>query len=170
MNLEENVFYYLRITPLSYTYFQWTEDRQGLKPNTWLLILDPEVTKILKHIMISLYYDYISLLFNFLRNFRVKYQESSIGFENLAHLQSMENKCKQVSKNLSILSCNTPPQSFQRREKKWKERRKLSLPHYQVIPGHGNSQKRWTMFGGYLFKYCFVKYQTFHQVCEKACQ
>ena len=27
-------------------------------------------------------------------NSRVKYQESSIGFENLAHLQSIENKCK----------------------------------------------------------------------------
>ena len=41
---------------------------------------------------------------------------------------------------------------------------------FQVIPGHGNPQKRWTMFGGYLFKYCCVKYQTFHQVCEKASQ
>ena len=28
-----------------------------------------------------------------MRNFRIKYQESSIGFENLAHLQSIENKC-----------------------------------------------------------------------------
>ena len=28
------------------------------------------------------------------RNFRVKYQESSIEFENLAYLQSTENKCK----------------------------------------------------------------------------
>ena len=27
-------------------------------------------------------------------DFRVKYQESSIGFENLGHLQSIENKCK----------------------------------------------------------------------------
>ena len=44
--------------------------------------------------MISLYYDYILLLFNFLRNFRVKYQESSIGFENLAHFQFIENKCQ----------------------------------------------------------------------------
>ena len=38
--------------------------------------------------------NHISLLFNFLRNFRVKYQESSIGFENLANLQSIKNKCK----------------------------------------------------------------------------
>ena len=38
---------------------------------------------------------------------------------------------------------------------------------YQVIPGHGNPQKRGTMFGGYLFKYYCVKYQNFHQVCEK---
>ena len=28
------------------------------------------------------------------RNFRIKYQESSIGFKNLAYLQSIENKCK----------------------------------------------------------------------------
>ena len=28
-------------------------------------------------------------------NVRVKYQESSIGFENLAYLQSIEGKCKQ---------------------------------------------------------------------------
>ena len=44
--------------------------------------------------MIRLYQDFISLLFTFLCNFLVKYQESSIGFENLAHLQSKENKCK----------------------------------------------------------------------------
>ena len=30
-------------------------------------------------------------------NFRVKYQESSIGFENLAYLQSIENKWKQFT-------------------------------------------------------------------------
>ena len=41
---------------------------------------------------------------------------------------------------------------------------------HQVIPGRGNPQKRRTMFGGYLFKYCCVKYLTFHQVCEKASQ
>ena len=40
----------------------------------------------------------------------------------------------------------------------------------QVIQGHGNPQKRRTMFGGYLFQYCRVKYQTFDQVCEKASQ
>ena len=31
----------------------------------------------------------------------------------------------------------------------------------QVIPGHENPQKRRTMFGGYLFKHCCVKYQLF---------
>ena len=36
-----------------------------------------------------------------------------------------------------------------------------------VIPSHGNPQIRWTLFDGYLFKYCSVKYQTFHQVSEK---
>ena len=40
----------------------------------------------------------------------------------------------------------------------------------QVIPGYGNPQKRWTTFGSYLFKYYCIKYQTFHQVCEKASQ
>ena len=35
---------------------------------------------------------------------------------------------------------------------------------------HGNPQMRWTLFGGYLFKYCSVKYQTFHQVSEKTSQ
>ena len=34
------------------------------------------------------------MLFKFLSKFRVKYQESRIGFENFAHLQSIENKCK----------------------------------------------------------------------------
>ena len=37
-------------------------------------------------------------------NFRVKYQESSIGFENLAHIQPIENKCKQFE---SIARYNT---------------------------------------------------------------
>ena len=46
----------------------------------------------------------------------------------------------------------------------------IKMKPYQVIPGHGNPQKRWTMFGGYLFKYCCVKYHTFYQVCEKESQ
>ena len=41
---------------------------------------------------------------------------------------------------------------------------------HQVIPSHGNPQMRWTLFDGYLFKYCSVKYQTFHQVSEKTSQ
>ena len=32
------------------------------------------------------------------------------------------------------------------------------------------SQMRWTLFDGYLFKYCSVKHQTFHQVSEKTSQ
>ena len=40
-----------------------------------------------------------------------------------------------------------------------------TILHNQVIPGHGNPQKRWTMIGGYSFKNCCVKYQIFHQVC-----
>ena len=31
----------------------------------------------------------------------VKNQESSIGFQNLAHLQSIENKCKLLNESLS---------------------------------------------------------------------
>ena len=38
------------------------------------------------------------------RNFRINYQESSIGFENLAYLQSTENKCKDKSDKI-ILFC-----------------------------------------------------------------
>ena len=38
------------------------------------------------------------------RNFRVKYQESSIGFENFAYLQSIENKCKALGWD----NCSTP--------------------------------------------------------------
>ena len=37
----------------------------------------------------------------------------------------------------------------------------LTKPHsvgYQVIPSHGNPQMRWTLFDGYLFKYCSMKY------------
>ena len=40
----------------------------------------------------------------------------------------------------------------------------------QVIPSHGNPQTRRTLFVGYLFKYCSVKYQTFDQVSEKTSQ
>ena len=29
---------------------------------------------------------------------------------------------------------------------------------------------RWTLFDGYLYKYCSIKYQTFHQVSEKTSQ
>ena len=34
------------------------------------------------------------LIFHSQSDFRVKYQESSIGFENIAHLKSIENKYK----------------------------------------------------------------------------
>ena len=44
------------------------------------------------------------------------------------------------------------------------------LKHYQVIPSHGNPQMRRALFGGYLFKYCSVRYQTCHQVSEKTSQ
>ena len=41
---------------------------------------------------------------------------------------------------------------------------------FQVIPSDGNPQMRRALFDGYLFKYCSVKYQTFHQVSEKTSQ
>ena len=44
-----------------------------------------------------------------------------------------------------------------------------SLPNYQVIQGHGNPQKRRTMFISYLFKYCSPNYQKFHQIFENTC-
>ena len=44
------------------------------------------------------------------------------------------------------------------------------LSHNQVISTHGSPQMRWTLFDGYLFNYCSVKYQTFHQVSEKTSQ
>ena len=42
-------------------------------------------------------------------------------------------------------------------------------PH-QVIPSHGNPQMRQTLFDGYFFEYCSIKYQTFHQVSENTSQ
>ena len=39
-----------------------------------------------------------------------------------------------------------------------------------MITSHGNPEIRWTLFDGYLFKYCSVKYQTTHQVIEKTSQ
>ena len=47
---------------------------------------------------------------------------------------------------------------------------RASRTTYQVIPIHENLHIRRTLFDGYLFKYCFVKYQTFHQVSEKTSQ
>ena len=41
----------------------------------------------------------IDLINQTIQDFRVKYQESSIGFENLAYLQSIENKCKHIGIN-----------------------------------------------------------------------
>ena len=38
---------------------------QKIQNFLYILCLDPEVAKFLRHIMISLYFDYISLLFNF---------------------------------------------------------------------------------------------------------
>ena len=49
------------------------------KSNAGLLILDPEAER---------------LRTKFDQPVRVKYQESSTGFKNLAHLQSIENKFK----------------------------------------------------------------------------
>ena len=53
------------------------------KSKTRLLILGPEVA----HQKIN-----VELMRNII--IRVKYQESRIGFENLAYFQSTENKCK----------------------------------------------------------------------------
>ena len=79
------------------------------KSNTWLLILDPEVQlwneklKCLreneKKQTISIAagnYDtaiITDLINQAIQDFRVKYQKSCIGFENLVYLQSIENEC-----------------------------------------------------------------------------
>ena len=47
---------------------------------------------------------------------------------------------------------------------------KVGVKFNQVIPSHGNSQMRQTLFDSYLFKYCSAKYQPFHQVSEKTSQ
>ena len=39
----------------------------------------------------------IDLINQTIQDFRVKYQESSIGLENLSYLQSIENKCKRAA-------------------------------------------------------------------------
>ena len=39
-----------------------------------------------------------------------------------------------------------------------------------MIPSHENHQIRWTLLDGYLFKYCSIKYHTFHEVSEKTSQ
>ena len=75
-----------QFTTQVYTYFQWTEDRQGfqiqyLTLDTWLGIIIFFINSALTFLM---------------RNFWVKYEESSVGFENLAYLQSIENKCNSV--------------------------------------------------------------------------
>ena len=73
------------------------------KSNTRLLILDREVRlwnetlKRRRYFNSCWNYDteiIFDLINRIIQDFRVKYQESSIGSENLAHLQSIENKCK----------------------------------------------------------------------------
>ena len=49
-------------------------------------------------------------------------------------------------------------------------RRIKKIPIFQMVPGHGNPQERRTMFIGYLFKYCSLNYQEFHQVFENTSQ
>ena len=89
------------------------------KSNTWFLILDSEVRlwnekwkgsrknekKIITISIAAGNYDteiIIDLINQTIQDFRVKYQESSIGFENLVCLQSIENKCNQVQPTLFL--------------------------------------------------------------------
>ena len=39
----------------------------------------------------------------------------------------------------------------------------------QVIPDHGNRQKRWTLFNSYLLKFERVRYQISYQAFEISC-
>ena len=70
------------------TYFQWTEDGQSFQIE--YLTLDTGPGNIKSHVL-----DYKVL------GIRVKHQESSIVFENLAYLQSIENKCKIKTSKMS---------------------------------------------------------------------
>ena len=55
-----------------------------------------------------------------------------------------------------------------RKCKKWSDKSHRLTPTFQVIPGHGNPQKRRTMLGGYLLRYFaldtkrFTKYLRTH--------
>ena len=49
----------------------------------------------------------IGLINQTIRDFRVKYQESSTGFENLAYLQSIENKCNSIERKSSAVEGKT---------------------------------------------------------------
>ena len=42
-----------------------------------------------------------------IQDFQVKYQESSVGFENLAYLQSIENKCKRSHTKNACIATST---------------------------------------------------------------
>ena len=63
------------------------------KSNTWLLILDPEVFLWIWSPVILINESNLTIKVEY---YQVKYQESSTGFENLAYLQSIEKKCKNV--------------------------------------------------------------------------
>ena len=94
------------------------------KSNTCLLILDPEVqlwNEKLKRfhenekkqtITLSIAsgnYDteiIIDLINQAIQDFRVKHQESSIGFEKLAYLQSIESKCNRSPVSAMNLKSN----------------------------------------------------------------
>ena len=41
---------------------------------------------------------------------------------------------------------------------------KVILKYHQMIPGHGSSHRWRTIFGSHLFKYGWVRFQTFNQV------
>ena len=97
-----------------YTYFQWTEDGQGFQIQYLTLDIwpgspivewkmktpSPEWKKQTVNISIAAgNYEteiIIDLINQTIQDFRVKYQESSIGLENLACLQSTENKCNWI--------------------------------------------------------------------------
>ena len=92
----------------AYTYFQWTEDGKVFQIRYLTLdkvrLLNKKLKRFRKNvkkqaIILSIAagnYDteIIIDLIKLIQDFRVKYQESSIGSENFAYLQSIENKCK----------------------------------------------------------------------------
>ena len=101
------------------------------KSNTWLLILYPEVAKLLRYILISLYYGYISLLFNFYATSRSSINSQVLDLKTLPIFSPLKlsvnlKPCVRLSLSLNKdLSLQIPSatgekgRNFRTYQKKW---------------------------------------------------